>query len=268
MADRVYPHDHENPQHKEEVKQGGQQPSTPSVSPPENPTTPSGTYVIQIPKDNIYRVPPPENATRYQQLTRRKSRRSPCCCCLCYLLSLIVSLIVLAAIAAAVFYLVVRPEAPKYSVDSIAIRGFNLTSSSSPISPEFDVTVTANNPNNKIGIYYVEKSSIDVSYEGVQLCSGALPVFYQPPKNVTVFMAALKGSGIQLSSAVSTSLLDDQTQGMVPFHVTLRAPVKIKVGSVKTWTITVKVDCDVTVDNLTAASSIVSKKCDYGVDLW
>ena len=48
----------------------------------------------------------------------------------------------------------------------------------------------------------------------------------------------------------------------------IRVLVKIKAGSVKTWTITVKVDCDITIDKLMADAKIISKDCDYGLKLW
>jgi hypothetical protein len=54
------------------------------------------------------------------------------------------------------------------------------TTSVLTVSPEFDVTVRADNPNDKIGIYYRKDSSVEVYYSDVRLCNGVLPVFYQP----------------------------------------------------------------------------------------
>ncbi|TYJ33495.1 hypothetical protein E1A91_A05G107000v1 [Gossypium mustelinum] len=239
----------------------------PATSSPEKPGPQPGTYVIQIPKDQVYRVPPPENARRYAHLSKRKPRRSTCRSCCCCLLTTILALLLAAAIAAAVIYFVFKPESPNYSIESVAIKGFNLTSPS-PLSPEFDVTVRAHNPNDKIGIYYEKGSSVKVYYDDINLCNGALPAFFQPTNNVTLFKTALKGSGIELNNAVLRTLSDQQNKGAVPFSLKLRAPVKIKVGSIKTWKITVKVTCKITVDKLTAASKVVSNDCDYGVDLW
>ncbi|CAK9165721.1 unnamed protein product [Ilex paraguariensis] len=271
MADRVHPKD--SPPVTGEPgatlsEASAVAPSKPVQPPPEKPVPPPpGAYVIQVPKDQVYRYPPPENARRYQSLTRKKSQRSCCCRCLCWIFGLILLFVILIAIAAGVLYLVFRPEAPKYTVEDIAIKGMNLTSSS-PLSPEFDVTVRAQNPNNKIGIYYLTGSSVKVLYTDVNLCNGALPAFYQPSNNITLFQTVLKGPSIVLASSVKSGLVNDQRQGSVPFRLNIKAPVKIKVGSVKTWKITVKVKCDVTVDSLTAESKIVSKDCDYSVKLW
>ncbi|KAL2316939.1 hypothetical protein Fmac_030815 [Flemingia macrophylla] len=266
MADRVHPH-HSPPASAESQPQPPEKLSPPSPEKPVPP--PPATYFIQIPKDQIYRVPPPENARRYDQYTRRKHRQNRCCRCLCWLVGLVAVFVVLLGIAAGVFYLVFRPEAPNYTIENIAIRGINLTSASSAaISPEFNVTVKADNPNNKIGIHYLKDSSAEVFYNDVRLCNGALPAFYQPSNNVTVFGTALKGNGIVLRSDDQRALVESQTKQKVPLTVRIRAPVKIKVGSVKTWKITVKVDCDVTVNSLTENAKIVSKHCDYGVNVW
>ncbi|KAI4305836.1 hypothetical protein L6164_029178 [Bauhinia variegata] len=272
MADRVHPHSSPPDSGEARTTTSGEpelsrKPTSPSSDKPV-PTT--GTYVIQIPKDQVYRVPPRENSRRYNQYGRRKQRRGGCCCCLCWLLGFIVILIVLLGITAGVLYLVFRPEAPDYTVNRIAVKGMNLTSalSSGAISPEFDVAVRANNPNDKIGIYYEKDSSVEIYYNDVRLCNGALPAFYQPSNNVTVFEMALKGSSIELRSTDSRALVDAQNKGKVPLNLKIRAPVKIEVGSVKTWRITVKVDCDITVDKLAAQAKIVSKTCDYGVDIW
>ncbi|KAJ8750060.1 hypothetical protein K2173_013975 [Erythroxylum novogranatense] len=228
---------------------------------------PPGTYVIQIPKEQIYRIPPPENAKRFDYLSRRKAPRSRCCIYFCWFLSAVAFLFLLAGVTAAVLYLVFQPKSPKYSVQSFSVKGFNLSSSSAMISPEFDVTIRADNPNKRIGIYYLTGSYGDVYYNDVRLGTGSLPAFYQGKKNVTALSTALRGSGIKLTSEAHKALANGERKGAVPLRLYLRAPVKMKVGAVKTWTITVKVNCEVTVNNITVNSKIVSENCDYDVDM-
>ena len=270
MTDRVHPRDSPPPQppvsvNDETSSESSEPMLTLATRPnlcPDKPVPPPGTYVIHIPKDQVYRVPPPENANRYQALSRKsKTRRRPCCRCLCWSFGILAFLLALLAVSAAIFYLVVKPRSPNYSVDAISVSGLNFTaaaaaasSASLTVSPEFDVIVRADNPNDEIGIYYEPKSSVEIYYDDVSLCNGAVPSFYQPSNNVTVFEIALKGYGVVLTSTVKNSLLQAQSQG----KVTVRAPVKIKVGSVKSWTITIKVDCDIMVDSLMANPKIFS----------
>lgn len=53
--------------------------------------------------------------------------------------------------------------------------------------PEIDVTMRADNDNDKIGIYYEKGSSVEMFFNDAMLCDGALPAFYQPSNNVTAF---------------------------------------------------------------------------------
>ncbi|PIN12927.1 hypothetical protein CDL12_14452 [Handroanthus impetiginosus] len=239
----------------------------PPNPPPSKPVPPPATYVVQLPREQILRYPPPENARKFQTLSRRKNRGSCCRRCCCFTLCLLVLLVIAAAVSAGVLYLVFRFKAPKYAVTNLAIKGMNLTSAS-PISPEFDITIRAENPNGKVGIYYLKDNSIEVFYNDVKLSEGVLPAFYQPRKNVTMLKTALTGSGVVVGGAVETALRNAQNSGRVPFVVISRVPVKIKVGSVKTWKITVKVKCDVVVDEVNEGARIVSKDCDYRVRLW
>ncbi|CAH9072541.1 unnamed protein product [Cuscuta europaea] len=262
MADQVHSRD-SPPSPENSVTSGARPPSPLPVK-----TAPSpGTYVVQVPKDQIYRYPPPENPRRSRSIGARKRRRGCCCRCLCVTLCFFVALLFALAIAAGVFYLVFRPESPNYTVSSVAIKGLNATSES-PISPEFDVTVRSENPNDKIGIYYRRGSSVTIFYSGVELGYGELPAFFQPAVNVTNVHVELKRSEIMLSNAVKSSLIYQQRQQQLNFKLNIKSPVKIKVGAVKTWEITAKVNCDVTVNALNDKPNILSKSCSYSFKLW
>ncbi|KAL7127025.1 hypothetical protein ABFS83_14G226400 [Erythranthe nasuta] len=234
---------------------------------PQNLTPPPEIYVVQLPREQIFRVPPPENARKFEALTRRKPRRSCCRRCCCFTLCLVLLLFVAAAVSAGVMHFVFRFKSPKYAVTDISIKGMNLTSAA-PISPDFNVSVRAENPNGKVGIYYLKGSAVTVFYSDVKLSNGVFPVFYQPKKNVTAFSTPLTGSTVVLGAAVRREIMNAQNQGRVPLVVNVKAPVNIKVGSAKTWEITAKVKCDVVVDTLSERAKIVSNKCRYNVRLW
>lgn len=247
------------------------QPPPDAVKPPttdEKPLLPEGTYVIQIPKDQIYRIPPPENERKIQKLANRKPRRSCCCRFFCYTLAALFILLILLAVAAGVLYFVYRPEKVKYSVDDISVTGINLTSSA-PVSPLITVGIRFENPNDKITLFYVGKgSSVNVYYDNVNLCNGELPAFEHKTNNVTVIQTELTGSNIVLSRDDHARLLKQEKAQKVPLKLNVKTPVKVKIGGVKTWELTVTVSCDMAVDQLTQKSKIVSKNCDYRVKLW
>ncbi|XP_076929339.1 NDR1/HIN1-like protein 13 [Bidens hawaiensis] len=232
--------------------------------PSDKPLLPQGTYIVQIPKDQIYRLPPPENSKKIQKLANRKPKRS-LCFCFCWTLALTFTLLILLA---GVLYLVFRPEKLKYSIDSVSIAGVNLTSSS-PISPRINVSIRSENPNDKLTVYYSRKgSSVAIHYGDVNLCNGLLPTFTQSANNVTAIQTALRGSNIVLARDVHARLVKQEKERRVPLKLKVKAPVKVKIGAVKTWEIKVTVKCDVDVDRFIQKSKIVSKSCGYRVNLW
>ncbi|MFS8007525.1 putative Late embryogenesis abundant protein, LEA_2 subgroup [Helianthus anomalus] len=248
------------------------QPPPDAVKPPpisdHKPLLPQGTYVIQIPKDQIYRIPPPENSRKAQKLANRKPKRSCCCRCFCWTLAALFILLILLAVAAGVLYLVFRPEKLKYSFDNVSVTGINLTSSA-PISPKITVGMRSENPNDKLTVFYVGKgSSVDVHYGDVKLCNGVLPTFRQDANNVTVIQTVLRGENIVLARDVHSRLVKQERERRVPLKLTVKAPLKVKVGAVKTWEMKVTVKCDVAVDRFVQKSKIVSKSCGYRVDFW
>lgn len=232
-----------------------------------------GTYVVQVPKDQVYRVPPPENAHKYKLYTQKKARSNRCRCCFCSILATILLLVLLLVVAGGIFYLIYKPKTPTYSIEGVHIRGVNLskltTSSVAPtISPIFNITLKTENHNGKIGVYYQQGSSVNIYHNGVNFCEGSLPAFYQPPNSVTVFSTELSGAGIVLSKPARDKLLTEQKNGKVPLQIDVDIPVKIKLGAVKTWTITVKVTCDVTVNALVENAKVVSKNCRAHAKPW
>lgn len=67
----------------------------------------SGTYVVQIPKDQIYRFPPPENALHAQQRDPDINQKKRACmsCGLCFAL-LAAILVILLGIALVYFFFI------------------------------------------------------------------------------------------------------------------------------------------------------------------
>uniref|UniRef100_A0A0E0C9C8 Late embryogenesis abundant protein LEA-2 subgroup domain-containing protein n=1 Tax=Oryza meridionalis TaxID=40149 RepID=A0A0E0C9C8_9ORYZ len=231
---------------------------------------PGSTYVVQMPKDKVFRVPPPENARLFQHYTRRARRRARCSCarvCSWLLLALVLLAAALAA-SAAVVYLVFKPRQPDYTLLSLAVSGLGgivrNSSSAAPVafSPEFDATVRADNPNGKIGVHYEGGGShVAVSYGGVRLADGAWPAFYQEPGNVTVLVATAKGSGIRFSARLLGEIAAAGRLRSVPFDVDVKVPVRLQVGGVRTWAVPVRVRCAVVVDRLAADAKVESKSC-------
>ncbi|OEL18233.1 hypothetical protein BAE44_0020749 [Dichanthelium oligosanthes] len=235
---------------------------------------PPGTYIIQVPKDQVLRVPPPDRARRYKKLAGRPARRRllrrACCCSF----AAVLLLILLAAAFAGAVYLIFRPRAPTFSVASLSISGLDslaLSSSSSPLSPELDAAVRADNGRNKkVSIDYRGGGTVTVSYSGQRLAAGQWPAFRQAPRNVTVFTAAMRGQGVTFTEEQAKQLAAERDTGAVPLTVEATVPVRLRFGKVlRTWTVDVKARCDVTVDRLAGNATAVNRGCRVRVKpLW
>ncbi|KAF8722526.1 hypothetical protein HU200_022353 [Digitaria exilis] len=205
-------------------------------------------------------LPPPK---------RRRGSRGCCCRFLCCVVVTAVTLAVLLAAAAGALYLAFRPQAPRYSVDRLAVSAFQLDPSTLTASAAFDATVTAANPNARIGIYYERGSSLSVWYESYRLASGGFPAFYQGHRNTTVLELAMAGE-VQLGSAVVSGLRDAQQAGNVPLVFRADVPVRVELGSFKLWKVTSRVRCDLVVDRLMDLSSpikIKASNCKFSLKL-
>ena len=101
---------------------------------------------------------PDRRPPHHQPLPPPKRRRGCCCRFICCVLVTVLLLAVLAAAALGALYLVFQPKAPRYSVDRLSVSQFQVDPTLTA-SARFDVTVTAANPNGRIGIFYERGSS-------------------------------------------------------------------------------------------------------------
>ncbi|RLN41188.1 protein YLS9-like [Panicum miliaceum] len=215
--------------------------------------------------------PPPRRVAPPPAPLPPPKRRGRGCCCrfLCCLIVTTAVLAILLAAAAAALYLIFKPQAPRYSVDRLAVSAFQVDPSTLTARAAFDVTVTAANPNARIGILYERGSSLGVWYGPYPLARGALPAFHQAPRNTTVLAVAMAGE-VQLASAAVAGMRDAQRDGAVPLVFRADVPVRVELGSLRLWRVTARVRCDLVVDRIMDVSSpikIKASNCKFGFKL-
>lgn len=217
--------------------------------------------------------PPPHRVAPRAPLPpppKRRSRGAGNCCCrlLCCLLCATLLLAVLAGAAALALYLAFDPKAPRYTVDRLAVSAFQVDPSLTARA-RFDVTVTAANPNARIGVHYEPGSDLGVWYGAARLARGALPAFYQRPRNTTVLNLVVGGQ-VQLGTSVVAALQDAQRTGAVPLLFRADVPVRVQLGGLKVWKVTSRVTCDLVVDRLMDVSrpiKIKTSNCKFSIKL-
>ncbi|THU63887.1 hypothetical protein C4D60_Mb01t20580 [Musa balbisiana] len=218
-------------------------------------------------------LPSPSQAAKsgengQQQPKSLRRRRSCCCRCLCCTVLTLVVLIIAIGATVGILYLVFRPKIPKYSVDRLTLSNFTVDDDTT-ISATFNLTVTARNPNKRIGIYYGHGSHLSAWYNGTRLCTGAFPVFYQGHRNTTVVSLLLAGE-TQLGSGLLQELQQQQQQtGTVLLDFRGRVPVRVKLGRLKLPKVSFKVRCNIVVNSLSSSNSISlrSSHCKFKLKL-
>lgn len=210
------------------------------------------------PMENGYHHPPLPQRTIPVMYSKPPKKRSCCCKFICWFFSILLILIIAIAITVGVLYLVFRPKLPKYSVDELRISQFD-SSGNNSLSVTFNVTITARNPNKKIGIYYEGGSHISAWYKDTQLCEGSLPKFYQGHRNTTVLNLPLTGQTQDANGLVNSVQQQLQQTGNIPLNLKVKQPVRIKLGKLKLFKIKFRVRCKLVVDNLSANEDIKIK---------
>ncbi|KAK7300594.1 hypothetical protein RJT34_11442 [Clitoria ternatea] len=185
----------------------------------------------------------------------KRKRRSCCCRFFCWLISILLILIIAIGITVGILFLVFRPKLPKYSVDELRVTQFDLSDNNS-LSVTFNLTITARNPNKRIGIDYRGGSHISAWYMDTKLCEGSLPKFYQGHRNITVLSLPLTGQTHDATGLQNALQQQLQQTGNVPLNLKVKQPVRIKLGKLKLFKIKFRVRCRIVVDNLDANNSI------------
>ncbi|KAL5581947.1 hypothetical protein UlMin_014389 [Ulmus minor] len=227
----------------------------------------SNNYVMYSQNQNSLRPPPyRRNIPRYHSNNHAKSGSSFCfrcigCCYCCLFL-----LILLAAALTFFLYTAYKPQIPNYGVDNFGVNAFNVMPDFS-LYAEFVVAVKANNPNGDIGFIYGKNSYVIVLYQESELCTGKLPAFHQPEKNVTMMNVVLKGQS-EFGSGLQEALMDNRHTGRVPLLVKVKVPVSVVLGSLPLRQVVVYVNCSLVVDNLQPdkKAKILSSKYSYDVE--
>ncbi|MFS7980968.1 putative Late embryogenesis abundant protein, LEA_2 subgroup [Helianthus anomalus] len=196
------------------------------------------------------------------------SRRS-CCCRFClWLTFILLILIILAVVAGGILYVIYRPHRPSFTVSSLQISQFNVTSSYH-LNSRFNFTVTARNPNKKIEFDF-NPVSVSIDSKGSDVGDGSIPAFVMPKKNTTKLKAVVATSGRSVDDNS-----DLKNKKSLPLSIHLDTKIKVKIGSLKTKRVPVRVICNgirftapVGKTVATASTSGVKCKADLSIKIW
>lgn len=156
------------------------------------------------------------------------------CCCLSFWGTLL-TLIVLIGFLVLVFWLVVRPKSPHYTVDAVRVLGLDAKSLQSALSNNTlksatSFVVVANNPNQHIQISY-DKVNVNVDLLGVTIGQGTFPAFRQGHKNITFLSGNLTSGNVSVNIVQQQDILSANKTGKLPLDFQVDAKARMKIGS-------------------------------------
>ncbi|XP_058734054.1 NDR1/HIN1-like protein 13 [Vicia villosa] len=227
----------------------------PSLPPPPGRARYDNMYIVQFPKDQVYRVPPSENALiveRYRNVPKTTdvtSRNFCCCCSLRFWLTIAIILVTIFAIvgiAIAILFFIFNPSGPTFAVNHMDFK--NVTG-----PPDYEISLRAKNPNHRLGMIY-ESSEVSLIYEDIEVGTGKFPILLEQGRHaMTQFKVDVTGKR-PLPKKMKTTGLD--------FELDTNLCVRITALKLSTWIMNANVVCKFKVNNLGSDTRILSQQCD------
>ncbi|XP_068638377.1 NDR1/HIN1-like protein 13 [Aristolochia californica] len=226
---------------------------------PPTPSLPfrSETYIVQLPKDQIYRIPPPENADYVDRHSRTISRKNPCLAFFSGLFGLLFFLFLFIAIVGIAFYVAFRPRFPSFSVQKLVVKH----PADKHLKPSYEFTLETRNRNPIMAIYYPSSGGATLSYKQTGIATGKTPILVQERHESKSFRLVLAGTNKRLPQDVNKSMSNKRRRVSVALALSMRMPVKLKVGSITLWAMHLSVNCDMTANTLAKGTKLKSQDC-------
>ncbi|PKU81157.1 NDR1/HIN1-like protein 13 [Dendrobium catenatum] len=221
------------------------------------------TYIVQVPKDQIYRIPPKENARLAEEyrahLAALRKKRSPCLNFLLRFLCILISIALPLLIATLIFYIVVRPSAPIFNIDRVVIDS----------KTQREILMDVTNPSIGMG-YLIEKSiarAAKLSYKERNLADGESPQLNLKARESRSFSMALHGVKKAVMEEAEKSL--QGSKQAVLLRLTVATPVRVEIWGVTLWRMKMEVECDVKVmkSSVKTTTKVMSQECKVAINL-
>ncbi|KAI3706154.1 hypothetical protein L1987_76412 [Smallanthus sonchifolius] len=225
-----------------------------------------GTYVVQVPKDQICRTPPPENALiaeRHRNATNKKPFSGPL---RCVLISIII-LVLLSGIILGIILGVIKKDDPRFRVERVHVTTKGKTRQQ---KQEFGITLVSKNPNAHTIIIFDDHGKAYLSFKDRKFVKGRFPSSKQDPKNLKDIKLTFTCSSkrkLPLEIRKSMNGTNVKSQKHVEILLEFRVPVTMKIGALQMKSKTLSMLCHFKVNNLAKNSRVISQDCDYSTRL-
>ncbi|CAN1814871.1 NDR1/HIN1-like protein 13 [Linum perenne] len=220
------------------------------------------TYIVQMPKDQIFNIPPPEHAKIVEQHRDAKSSGKAtgngCCTprCLAYTFGFFIVIGAIIGISISINHALIKPKLP-----IIKVKSLNMKNNGGKLA-QFDVVVTVKDdgrmnisPDGNGDATLMYKTG-DIAYgrfPGLKLGSGA-------SKSVSLRLKSSKKT--KFPKAVKASMADKKGKNPISVGLVMRIPVVLSASGVKSQSKEIDVHCKLRVKSLGSNKGIMSQECE------
>ncbi|XP_006360305.1 uncharacterized protein At1g08160-like [Solanum tuberosum] len=241
------------------------------VSNTQSPHFSSGTYVVQVPKDQIYRVPPPENAIiieNHRNKINQQGGSSRSCCCSRRYICIVITLVVVGIIIGLVIgltKLLTKHNDPQFNVKQVIVKKLNKNHHDKRTHYQYDVTIEAKNTNqmSRISYNYKGDGGISLYFKQKNIARGDFPELEQDPKSLIDFEVILgNGDKDKLPEEVERSMNSTNSKNQrLYLSLSMDVPIEFKVWGISSMNKNIRVSCSLIVNILTKNSHVINQKC-------
>ncbi|OVA07619.1 hypothetical protein BVC80_8349g1 [Macleaya cordata] len=226
--------------------------------------TSQGTYIVQVPKTQIYRVPPPENALIVERHLNPVNQKNPRWSFLFWFFIVVAIVVVVVGICAAIIYFSINPKSPTFVVSKVIVQNQNSHNHLSD-PPQYHITLSSENPNEGMGIIYQDGGSSKLSFKQKEIATGKPPSLYQGNKDIKAIRFDLTGLNVVLPHEIIKSMKgggnNASKKASVSLSLSVNVPVKMKIAFIKSWNMNMAITCNFRVSSLAKDIHVLSEDC-------
>ncbi|KAL5067600.1 hypothetical protein RYX36_018487 [Vicia faba] len=169
-----------------------------------------------------------------------------CCCCNNFITIIFNLIIILLGLIAFLFRLIIQPKVAKFTITNASLTQFSFTNNNT-LNYNFDLDITIQNPNQKLGIYYDNIKTL-AFYEDARFGFQTLGTFFQHHKSTNFLNPVFIGQQvIPLSQDQILKFEKKKKDDVYGIDVKILLHGRFKLGVFKTGKVKPKVCCSLMV---------------------
>ncbi|CAO2814586.1 unnamed protein product [Amaranthus hypochondriacus] len=141
--------------------------------------------------------------------------------CLTWCIGGLIIMFILVGLPIIIYYAVVQPKNPTFTLDHASVTKFNLTSDNH-LTAFFDLVIRANNPNHKMKLKY-SRVRVNIFKNKQRLAEDALDKFSQRKRNVTLLRSEVVALDVKLKESPGSNIRFETESGYINFDVFMTA---------------------------------------------